>query len=195
MEPTPIVRDPYAYKWLAYHIVYSTSPAYIPGPMSRNLEERVRAADYPADRDDADEEEEEPFGDDADDEDEDEDEDEEEEEDHPASANSVPPVHRMTARISIRDEPSISLPPMEVSLLLLDHRTEQLEITHHLDRGWVMTLSQVQIRREFNCSSTRTDWSRRADYGVVLMIPEIRRQRAEEGRTMGLELFGRPKRA
>ncbi|GJT31801.1 hypothetical protein Tco_0922220 [Tanacetum coccineum] len=41
------------------------------------------------------------------------DEDEEEEEEHPALADSVPPVHRMTARISIRDEPSISLPPRE----------------------------------------------------------------------------------
>ncbi|GKG53270.1 hypothetical protein Tco_0552538, partial [Tanacetum coccineum] len=69
-------------------------------------------ADYPADRDDDDdEEEEEPFGDDADDEDEDEDEDEEE--DHRAPADSVPPIHRMTARISIRGEPSISLPPRE----------------------------------------------------------------------------------
>ncbi|GJW16876.1 putative reverse transcriptase domain-containing protein [Tanacetum coccineum] len=55
--------------------------------------------------------EEEPSGDDADDENKDED--EEEEEEHPAPANSVPPVHRMTARISIRDEPSISLPPKE----------------------------------------------------------------------------------
>ncbi|GKE82237.1 hypothetical protein Tco_1552237 [Tanacetum coccineum] len=58
-------------------------------------------ADYPADRDDDD------------DDDEDEDEDEEEEEEHPAPADSVPPVHRMTARISIRDKPSISLPPKE----------------------------------------------------------------------------------
>ncbi|GKF27819.1 hypothetical protein Tco_0094161 [Tanacetum coccineum] len=41
------------------------------------------------------------------------DDEEEEEEEHPASADSVPPVHRMTARISIRDEPSISLPPRE----------------------------------------------------------------------------------
>ncbi|GKG16094.1 hypothetical protein Tco_0358417, partial [Tanacetum coccineum] len=57
-------------------------------------------ADYPADRDD----------DDDDNKDEDED---EEEEEHPAPADSVLPVHRMTARISIRDEPSISLPPME----------------------------------------------------------------------------------
>ncbi|GJX27914.1 hypothetical protein Tco_0235993 [Tanacetum coccineum] len=51
-------------------------------------------ADYPADRDDDDDE-------------------EEEEEKHPALANFVPPIHRMTARISIRDEPSISLPPKE----------------------------------------------------------------------------------
>ncbi|GKG11143.1 hypothetical protein Tco_0342543, partial [Tanacetum coccineum] len=53
-------------------------------------------ADYPADRDD-----------------EDEDEDENEEEEHPAPADFVPPVHHTTARISIRDEPSISLPPKE----------------------------------------------------------------------------------
>ncbi|GKF13149.1 hypothetical protein Tco_0051075, partial [Tanacetum coccineum] len=68
-------------------------------------------ADYLADRDndDDDKEEKNPSGHDADDEDEDED----EEEEHPAPADSVPPVHRMTARISIRDEPSISLPPRE----------------------------------------------------------------------------------
>ncbi|GKB57615.1 hypothetical protein Tco_0913801 [Tanacetum coccineum] len=72
-------------------------------------------ADYPADRDDDDDkEEEEPFGDDADDEDKDKDKDEdEEEEEHPAPADSVPPVQRMTVRISIQDEPSISLPPRE----------------------------------------------------------------------------------
>ncbi|GKA01992.1 hypothetical protein Tco_0674657, partial [Tanacetum coccineum] len=58
-------------------------------------------ADYPTDRDDDD------------DDDENEDEDEEEEEEHPALADSVPPIHRMTSRISIRDEPSISLPPRE----------------------------------------------------------------------------------
>ncbi|GJZ19579.1 hypothetical protein Tco_0556169 [Tanacetum coccineum] len=39
--------------------------------------------------------------------------DEDEDEEHPALADSVPPVHRMTARISNRDEPSISLPPRE----------------------------------------------------------------------------------
>ncbi|GKF38957.1 hypothetical protein Tco_0119018, partial [Tanacetum coccineum] len=48
------------------------------------------------------------------DEDEDEDKDEEEEEEeHPAPADSVQPIHCMTTRISIWDEPSISLPPRE----------------------------------------------------------------------------------
>ncbi|GKC94550.1 hypothetical protein Tco_1159992, partial [Tanacetum coccineum] len=56
--------------------------------------------------------EEEPSRDDANDEDEDKNEDGEEEE-HPTLVDSVPPVHRMTTRISIRDEPSISLPPRE----------------------------------------------------------------------------------
>ncbi|GJR96598.1 hypothetical protein Tco_0268772 [Tanacetum coccineum] len=69
-------------------------------PKEDNEDPEEDPADYPADKDD-------------DDDDEDEDKDEEEEEEHPAPADSVPPVHRMTARISIRDEPSISLPPRE----------------------------------------------------------------------------------
>ncbi|GJU87417.1 hypothetical protein Tco_1294963 [Tanacetum coccineum] len=68
------------------------SPGYIPESDPEEDPEED-PADYPADRDDDDEE--------------------EEEEEHPALADSVPPVHRMTARISIRDEPSISLPPRE----------------------------------------------------------------------------------
>ncbi|GJX29916.1 hypothetical protein Tco_0237995 [Tanacetum coccineum] len=76
-------------------------PGYVP---ESDLEEDDKdpeedPADYPANRDD--------------DDDDDEDEDEEEEEEHPALTDSVPPVHPMTARISIRDEPSISLPPRE----------------------------------------------------------------------------------
>ncbi|GJX45157.1 hypothetical protein Tco_0261833 [Tanacetum coccineum] len=92
------------------------SPGYVPEsdpeeePEEDDEDPEEDPADYPADRDD-DDEEEEPFGDDADDEDEDED--EEEEEEHPAPADSVLPVHRITSRISIRDEPSISLPPRE----------------------------------------------------------------------------------
>ncbi|GKE92194.1 hypothetical protein Tco_1573289, partial [Tanacetum coccineum] len=75
--------------------------------------------DYPADRDDDDEEEEEdPSEDDANDKEEDEEDEEDkedEEEEHPAPTDSVPPppIHCMTARISIRVEPSISLPPRE----------------------------------------------------------------------------------
>ncbi|GJT37124.1 hypothetical protein Tco_0936989, partial [Tanacetum coccineum] len=95
--PPIMPEDPYAYIMAAYQA--EEMPKEDP-------------ADYPADRndDDDEEEEDEPSRDDADDEDEDEDKDEEE---HPASADSVPPVYRMTARISIRDEPSISLPPRE----------------------------------------------------------------------------------
>ncbi|GKG09289.1 hypothetical protein Tco_0338035, partial [Tanacetum coccineum] len=79
------------------------SPGYVPesDPKEEPEEDDEDPEEDPADRDDDD-----------DDEDEDEDEDEEEEE-HPDPADSVLPVHRMTARISIRDEPSISLPPRE----------------------------------------------------------------------------------
>ncbi|GJU17775.1 putative reverse transcriptase domain-containing protein [Tanacetum coccineum] len=133
--PPIMPEDPYAYIMAAYEV--PPSPDYIPGleedeilpaeehplpttaasptadspgyvPESDPEEEPEEddedpgedPADYPTDGDD-------------DDDDKDEDEDEEEEEEHPAPANSVPPVHRMTARISIRDEPSISLPPRE----------------------------------------------------------------------------------
>ncbi|GJS11384.1 hypothetical protein Tco_0368180 [Tanacetum coccineum] len=89
------------------------SPGYVPKsdpeeePEEDDEDPEEDPANYPADKDDDDGEEEEPSGDDADDKDEDEDEDEE----HPSLADS--PVHRMTTRISIRDEPSISLPPRE----------------------------------------------------------------------------------
>ncbi|GKG21071.1 hypothetical protein Tco_0383666, partial [Tanacetum coccineum] len=73
------------------------SPGYVPESDPEEDDEDLEEdpADYPADRDD----------------DDDADEDEDEEEENPAPADSVLPVHRMTARISIRDEPSISLPP------------------------------------------------------------------------------------
>ncbi|GKG28222.1 hypothetical protein Tco_0406549, partial [Tanacetum coccineum] len=64
--------------------------------------------DYPADGGDDDDDDDEPSNDDEDDDDDDveEDEDEEEEEQHPALADSVPPpVHRVTARMSIREQP------------------------------------------------------------------------------------------
>ncbi|GJZ42211.1 hypothetical protein Tco_0589097 [Tanacetum coccineum] len=94
------------------------SPGYVPEsdpeeePEEDDEDPEEDPADYPAD------------GDDDDDEDEDEDEDEEEEE-HPAPADSVPPVHRMTARISIFPTP----PPQGRAIhftLLYRERVERL---------------------------------------------------------------------
>ncbi|GJS85197.1 hypothetical protein Tco_0751738 [Tanacetum coccineum] len=80
------------------------SPGYIPesDPEEDDEDPEEDPADYPADREEDD-----------DDDDKDEDEDEEEDKENPAPADSVPSVHCMTARISIGDEPSISLPPRE----------------------------------------------------------------------------------
>ncbi|GKG42174.1 hypothetical protein Tco_0476472, partial [Tanacetum coccineum] len=81
------------------------SPRHVPEsdpkekPEEANKDPKEDPAGYPANREE--------------DDDDDEDEDEEEEEEHPAPADSVPLVHRMTTRITIRDEPSISLPPRE----------------------------------------------------------------------------------
>ncbi|GJX10716.1 hypothetical protein Tco_0200575 [Tanacetum coccineum] len=137
--PPIMLEDPYAYIMAAYQedeiisaeeqpLPAAASPTanslvYIPEsdpeeePEEDDKDPEEDPADYPTDRDDDDndEEEEEPSGDDANDEDEDrdKDKDEEEEEEHLVPADSVPPVHRITARISIRDEPSISLPPRE----------------------------------------------------------------------------------
>ncbi|GJS21844.1 hypothetical protein Tco_0450476 [Tanacetum coccineum] len=130
VDRQPIMpEDPYAYIMAAYGV--PPTPDYIPGPEEDEIlpaeEQPLPAAASPtADspgyvpESDPEEDDEDPEEDPADypadgddDDDEDEDEDEEEEEEHPAPADSVPPVHRMTARISIRDEPSISLPPRE----------------------------------------------------------------------------------
>ncbi|GKE53619.1 hypothetical protein Tco_1488775, partial [Tanacetum coccineum] len=77
--------------------------------------------DYPADRGDDDDDDDESSDDDEDDDD-DVEENEEGEEDHPALVDSVPPpVHRITARTSIQDEPptpfwsEIPSPPLPVS--------------------------------------------------------------------------------
>ncbi|GKA73839.1 hypothetical protein Tco_0780141, partial [Tanacetum coccineum] len=100
-QPLPVAASPTA-----------DSPGYVPEsdpeeePEEDDEDSEEDPSDYPADRDDDDKEEEE-----------DEDEDEEEEE-HPTSADSVLPVHRMTAKISIRDEPSISLPPREEAAMI-----------------------------------------------------------------------------
>ncbi|GKA73330.1 hypothetical protein Tco_0779546, partial [Tanacetum coccineum] len=120
--PPIIPEDPYAYKMAAYQedeilpveeqplpaaaSPTADSPGYVPEfdseeePEEDDEDPEEDPADYPANREDDDDDEEEPSRDDADDEDEDEDEDEEEEDEHPSSADSVPPLHRMTARIS-----------------------------------------------------------------------------------------------
>ncbi|GJW08929.1 putative reverse transcriptase domain-containing protein [Tanacetum coccineum] len=188
------------------------SPGYIPeSDPEEDLEEddedlEEDPADYPADRDDDDEEEEEPFGDDADDEEEDkedeEDEDDEEEE-HPAPADSIPPppVHRMTARIFIRAEPSISLPPREeipsppllpipspissppVLLPSTDHRADRPAFCLPPRKRLCSTQGpRYEVGESSSAISARTTRGRRADYGFVGTIDtEIRRQRAEEG--------------
>ncbi|GJU05851.1 hypothetical protein Tco_1122281 [Tanacetum coccineum] len=99
------------------------------------------------------EEGEEPSGDDTDDEDEDEDEDEEEKEEHPASADFILPIYRMTARISIRDEPSM---------------TDKPEITLPPRKRFGINLGpRYEIRESSTAAATRPIGGRRADYGFV----------------------------
>ncbi|GJW55419.1 hypothetical protein Tco_0099504 [Tanacetum coccineum] len=98
------------------------SPGYVPeSDPEEDSEEDLEEdpADYPTDRDD-DDEEEEPSRD-KDDKEEDEDDEEEEEEEHLVSADSVPPpVHHVTARISIQPQIPVSLPSdTEVARLLV----------------------------------------------------------------------------
>ncbi|GKC37223.1 putative reverse transcriptase domain-containing protein [Tanacetum coccineum] len=85
------------------------SPGYI---VESDLEEdeedhEENPTNYPANRGDDDDDDDESSDDDEDDDDDvEEDEDEVEEEEHPAPADSVlPPIHRVTARMSIRDQP------------------------------------------------------------------------------------------
>ncbi|GJT11262.1 hypothetical protein Tco_0858304 [Tanacetum coccineum] len=112
-QPLPAAASPTA-ESLGY--VSESDPEEDPKEDDEDPEEDP--ADYPTDRDnDDDEDDEEPSGDDADDEEEDED---EKEEEHPAPADSVPPpVRRTTARMSIRDQTHVPLPPRaEVERLL-----------------------------------------------------------------------------
>ncbi|GKA56570.1 hypothetical protein Tco_0755642 [Tanacetum coccineum] len=84
------------------------SPGYIvDSDLEEDPEEDLEEdpINYPAERGDDDDDDDESSDDDEDDDD-DVEEDEDEEEEHPAPSNSVPPpVHRVTARMSIRDEP------------------------------------------------------------------------------------------
>ncbi|GJX51304.1 putative reverse transcriptase domain-containing protein [Tanacetum coccineum] len=92
------------------------SPGYITDSDPEEDEEDPKEdlTDYLADRGDDDDDDDESSDDDEDDDDdvkEDKDEEEEEEEEHPASADSILlPVHRVTARMSVRAQTPISLP-------------------------------------------------------------------------------------
>ncbi|GKA43453.1 putative reverse transcriptase domain-containing protein [Tanacetum coccineum] len=103
------------------------SPGYIADSDPEEDEEDPEEdpTDYPADGGDDDDDDDESSDDDEDDDDEDDDDDveedeDEEEEEHPAPADSVPPpVHRVTARMSVRAQTPISLPSdTEVARLL-----------------------------------------------------------------------------
>ncbi|GKC48606.1 hypothetical protein Tco_1071351 [Tanacetum coccineum] len=126
--PPVMLEDPYAYVVAAFQA--PTSPDYVSGPKYLPLPEFVPEAPLPAavspnnggDDDDDDDESSDDDEDDDDDAEEDKDQDKEEEEEYPASADSVPPpVHRVTARMSIRDKPptpfcsKIPSPPLPVS--------------------------------------------------------------------------------
>ncbi|GKE73614.1 hypothetical protein Tco_1535655, partial [Tanacetum coccineum] len=154
------------------------TPGYVPvSDLEEELEEddedpEEDPADYPADRDDDN------------DDDEDEDKDEEEEEEHPASADSILPVHRMTARISIRDKPSVSLPLREEVERLLVLTTPPPSPLTPLSSPLPLPTSSpplYEIGESSAAAATRPIGGRRADYGFVgTMDTEIRRQRAEE---------------
>ncbi|GKB92638.1 hypothetical protein Tco_0964910, partial [Tanacetum coccineum] len=84
------------------------SPGYIADSDPEEDEEDPEEdpIDYPADRGDDDDDDDESSDDDEDDDDDVEEDEDEEEEEHPASADSVPlPVHRVTARMSIQEQP------------------------------------------------------------------------------------------
>nr|GEY99061.1 hypothetical protein [Tanacetum cinerariifolium] len=112
--PPMMPEDPYAYPLPAADSPTADSPGYIlesgleKDPDEDEEDPDEDPANYPADRDDDDEEEkeeEESSRDETDNVKEDEDKDEEEE--HPAPADSIPPppVNRVTARMSIREQP------------------------------------------------------------------------------------------
>ncbi|GJV28292.1 hypothetical protein Tco_1384740 [Tanacetum coccineum] len=185
--PPIMPEDPYAYIMAAYQedeilpaeeqplpaaaSPTADSPGYVPEsdpeeePEEDDEDPEEDPADYPADRDD---------------------DDDDEEEEHPASADSVPPVHRMTARISIRDEPSIPSPPLPASppasLLSSDRRTDRPEITLPPRKRLGVDLGpRYEIREGSSAAAARPTGGRRADYGFVgTMDTEIRRQRAKE---------------
>ncbi|GKF27710.1 hypothetical protein Tco_0094052, partial [Tanacetum coccineum] len=163
-QPLPAAASPTA-----------NSPGYVPEsdpeeePEEDDEDPEEDPADYPADGDD--------------DDDEDEDEDEEEEEEHPAPADSVPPVHHMTTRISILDEPSISLPPREEVERLLALTTPPpsplTPLSSPLPPIPSPPLPALPPASSSAVAAARPIGGRRADYGFVDTVDvEISRRRA-----------------
>ncbi|GJT40435.1 hypothetical protein Tco_0940300 [Tanacetum coccineum] len=129
--PPMMPEDPYAYVVAAFQAPPSLDyvpgleepeqapllPEFVPEPVYPKfmpLEDEVfpledpeeDPADYPANGRDNDDNDDETSDDDTDDDDDVEEDEEEEKEEHPASADSVPPpVHRVTARMSIQEQP------------------------------------------------------------------------------------------
>ncbi|GKC83765.1 hypothetical protein Tco_1139482, partial [Tanacetum coccineum] len=98
-EPLVMPEDPYAYFMSSEDEVFPTEEQPLPAAVSPSTDSPGYIAD-------SDPEEDESSNDDEDDDDDVEEDEDEEEEEHPALVDSVPPlVHRVTARMSIRDEP------------------------------------------------------------------------------------------
>ncbi|GJY38937.1 hypothetical protein Tco_0425301 [Tanacetum coccineum] len=144
----------------------TNSPGYVPEsdleeePEEDDEDPEEDPTDYPADRDD----------DDDDDDDEDEDEDEEEEV-HPAPADSVPPVHRMTARFLVTKLAA-----------MVRLRAETPSTSHPLPLPTSSPLLQLlSFDQSSAAAAARPIGGRRADYGFVDTVDaEISRRRAEE---------------
>ncbi|GJR36476.1 hypothetical protein Tco_1212160 [Tanacetum coccineum] len=75
---------------------------------------------------------------------------------------SVPPVHRMTARISIRDEPSISLPPREEKRVHFASPTSSHEVGESSAAGADLYGFVDMVDVPPRCST-----SRELDYGIT----------------------------
>nr|GEU59831.1 putative reverse transcriptase domain-containing protein [Tanacetum cinerariifolium] len=182
------------------------SPAYVPkiypesdpeedfeeDPEEDDEDPKEDPTDYPTDREDDDEEEEESFEDDVDDEEEDKDEDEEEE--HPTPTDSVPPpVHRATARMSVRSQTPISLPsetkiarllaiptpPSSPLSLLL--RADAPSTSHPLPSSTPPSGMRFKVGESSSAPTVRPTRGFRADYGFVgTLDDEIRRDPERE---------------
>nr|GFA31343.1 hypothetical protein [Tanacetum cinerariifolium] len=148
------------------------SPGYIPesdpneDPKDDDDEDPEEdVVDYPAKHDDE-EDEEEPSRDDADEKDEEQDgDDDDEEEEHPASANSIPPLHvlHVTARISFEPHPSTLSFTKEDA-----ERVDRPEVTlPPQKRLSIVHCPRYKAGESSVTAAARPIEGRRADYGFV----------------------------